>query len=318
MEYQSVIFDSEAGGGLRVYGYIYKSKTALKGNIQILHGMAEYFERYEVLIDYLTSNGWNVFGIDMLGHGKTYELNEHLDCPKGYFCGRPDAALCQIKDIIKMRTIAEKEYLGSEFPYMLFGHSMGSIIARDIFSVQKYSIKYSGFIFSSTTGLEPAAGLGLFLAKTACLFGAKKKPGKLINEIAFGNYNRKYENVRTKYDWISSDEAEVDAYNANDDLGFLFTHEGFTVLFTCVKMSQSSKSMASLGHAPCLFIYGTEDPVGNFGTGVQKVIDLMKKNGTEPEVIVYPGCRHEIIRDSKSEGKFPSDVENFFSKCLDG
>jgi hypothetical protein len=38
----------------------------------------------------------------------------------------------------------------------------------------------------------------------------KRKPGKILNGIAFGQYNKKIDNPKTPFDWVTSDEAEVE------------------------------------------------------------------------------------------------------------
>lgn len=47
--------------------------------LQIVHGMAEYVERYEELAQYLGEKGILVTGDDHLGHGKSAEKEELTD-----------------------------------------------------------------------------------------------------------------------------------------------------------------------------------------------------------------------------------------------
>lgn len=39
-----------------------------------------------------------------------------------------------------------------------------------------------------------------------------------LDKLAFGSYNKKYDHVRTKLDWLTRDEAVVDAYIARPAL----------------------------------------------------------------------------------------------------
>lgn len=54
------------------------------GIVQIVHGMAEYVERYEELAAYLTDRNFVVTGEDHLGHGKSVPEGGQ----QGYFVNR--------------------------------------------------------------------------------------------------------------------------------------------------------------------------------------------------------------------------------------
>ena len=55
----------------RVAAYLYTPETTPKAIFQISHGMCEYIERYEHMIDVLCTAGYAVCGNDHLGHGST-------------------------------------------------------------------------------------------------------------------------------------------------------------------------------------------------------------------------------------------------------
>ncbi len=61
--------------------YVYEPENEPKAMIQISHGMCEYVERYEPMIEYLTSEGYLVFGNDHLGHKNSVATEADL----GYF-----------------------------------------------------------------------------------------------------------------------------------------------------------------------------------------------------------------------------------------
>ena len=62
--------------------------------LQIVHGMAEYIERYERLASVLTRQGILVTGEDHLGHGKSVGENGIY----GYFCAH-DPATVVVRDV---------------------------------------------------------------------------------------------------------------------------------------------------------------------------------------------------------------------------
>ena len=49
---------------------------------------------------------------------------------------------------------------------------------------------------------------------------------------------------------------------------------------------------------PVLFVSGQDDPVGDFGKGVNKAADDLRGIGLSPEVRLYPGMRHEILNEA--------------------
>ena len=74
----------------------------------------------------------------MLGHGESYEANKAIGMPKGYFGKGKDSMAKTVADIMKLHEKA-KEKFGSHLPYILYGHSMGSMVARYIYSTPEYA-----------------------------------------------------------------------------------------------------------------------------------------------------------------------------------
>ena len=310
---ESVVFDAANGNGAKIAGFCYPSSAEeIRGVVQICHGMAEHIGRYEEFISYLNEAGFHVCGIDMQGHGKTYELNKGLGYPKGYFGQGKSAASDTVKDIMEMHRLARVRF-GENVPYVIYGHSMGSFIVRTIFSTPEYACEFSKFVFSSTMGPNPAIGFARFMAGTACLFGGAKKEGKLLNAVAFGSYCKRIENPNTPGDWISSDPEEVKNYFADPMCGFTFTNGGFSVLFRFVSFIQSSKAYQNLAEVPCLFTYGSDDPVGSYGTGVEKVISKMKQYGARAHSRNYGPYRHEIQHEPV-RGDYFRDIVDFYKQ----
>ena len=316
MNKETVIFDASVGGGNKIAAFFCPCDAvngSRRGVIQICHGMADHFARYEQMVDYLNAEGFDVCGMDMMGHGQTYELNKGNDMPLGYFGDADDSALCILKDEMILRKKAAERF-GDDVPYILYGHSMGSFVARNIYITPEYEKMFNGFVFASTMGPNPAAGAGLFLAKTMRVFGLRRKPGKLINKIAFGAYNARIEDPKTDFDWVSSDEAEVEKY-CNDPLaGFLFTNKGFRDLFTLVVRMQKKDAYDRIDPGkPCLLTYGEDDPVAGYGKGAHEVCEILRAKGVAVTERNYGHYRHEIQNESVREQYF-DDIAKFCGK----
>ena len=115
--------------------------------VQIIHGMAEYIERYEELAQYLGEKGILVTGDDHLGHGKSVAK----DGTYGYFCEQ-DPATVVVRDVHRLKKMTQEEYPG--IPYIILGHSMGSFILRNY--LFRYGTGIQGAIVCGT-GSQPKA-----------------------------------------------------------------------------------------------------------------------------------------------------------------
>ena len=309
---EKVIFPASIGGQARVVGFFYPTLVPEpKGVVQICHGMAEYIARYDDVINHFNLEGWHVAGLDMLGHGESYLANEPIGMPKGYFGKGKDAMAKTIQDIMKLHWKA-KERFGSNLPYILYGHSMGSMVARYIYSTPEYASEFKGFVFASTSAPNPAVGAGLFLSSLACLVGRGDKPGKLLNVMAFGSYCKRIPGAKTGFEWICTDQGEVDRYVEDPMCGFMFTNEGFRAMMTMMKFIQSKKAYLGAATAPALMPYGAEDPVGGYGEGVEKVAAALNANGhSKVRTINYGAWRHELMREGVRE-QYLKDLTDFY------
>ena len=124
--------------------------SKVKAIFQIAHGMAEHGERYEDFAKYLVAEGYAVFANDHIGHGKSVATDDDL----GYF-GERDGWLAFVNDAKLLTDLAKNEY--PDKPVILFGHSMGSFIARSY--AEKFGGDLAGAVFCGTSGTNPAAGL---------------------------------------------------------------------------------------------------------------------------------------------------------------
>lgn len=317
MEYERVVINASSGMENKLTGYLVPAQKgeACLGTIQIVHGMADHFSRFDRMIQYFTSNGFNVCGVDIMGHGETVALNEGNGIPCGYFGDNPDSAECIIKDVVSMRQKAVSRF--GDKPFILLGHSMGSFITRNIISREEYAKGYDAFVLSSTMGKNPAAGAGKLMAKLFVLFGQGKKQGSFLNAISFGSYGKRIDNPRTEFDWLTTDAKAVDAYIADPLAGFTFTNKGFVDLLTLVCFQQSAKAYKSLSSKPILFTYGMDDPVSGFGKGASSVARKMKECGADVTVINYgDNVRHEVHNEPKVENKFYADIISFSKKSI--
>ena len=114
-------FDSHGAGRIHVCRWTPEGEP--KAVFQIVHGIAEFIERYDGFADYLTKQGYLVVAEDHMGHGQSI----NGDGIQGYFHGGWFTA---VEDTFQLLTDTRKEF--PNLPYILFGHSMGSFMARTL------------------------------------------------------------------------------------------------------------------------------------------------------------------------------------------
>ena len=280
----------------------------IKAVLQIAHGMAEHLERYEAFADELCKNGVAVYINDHLGHGLSVAAKSEL----GYF-GEKDGWKHFVEDCHKLMEIAKSENPGK--PYVFFGHSMGSFVARAFSS--KYADEIDGAVYCGTAGPNPAAGAGMAVANLIIKLKGDHYKSKLIDKMAFGTYNSKFEK-RTAFDWLSRDNFQVDKYIADEYCGFLFTTAGYRDLFSLLAYVSSKEWFETLSKKlPVLIISGAMDPVCNYSKGIDQVCNMLKSAGkTNVKAILYPDARHEILNESACFDTVCKDVLAFVDSVI--
>lgn len=266
-----------------------KGKETPKAVIQIVHGMAEYIDRYDSVARYFAEHGYAVYGNDHLGHGQS--VNENY--PLGYFGESNKNGTVFVEDSHKLTQLAKQDNPG--IPFVLFGHSMGSFVSRAYLA--KYGYDLDAAVICGTSG--PISGVDLAI-KLAEKLSSKhgKEAGNFLNKLAFSTYNLRTQHS-TPFDWLSKDTENVRTY-INDPLcGFCFSNRGFYDLFTLNKYIFSDSVIHGCPvQLPLFFIAGSNDPVGAYGKGVKKTAKLYKKAGVKTvKVKLYKGSRHEIHND---------------------
>lgn len=263
--------------------------------LQIVHGMAEYVDRYDHFANYLAEKGILVVGDDHLGHGKSVKPGE----PYGYFC-REDAPTVLVRDEHRLKKMMQEQYTG--VPYLILGHSMGSFITRSY--LMKYGTGIDGAMIVGT-GMHTKLGLrtGLFILGIQKMVLGAEHVSKLMNKISFGTYNERIELPKTSVDWLSRNEDNVQKYVKDPMCGFVFTVNGFQTLFRLIYSLHDQDNLDKMPkNLPVFFLAGEDDPVGNYGKSVEQVYRSFTEIGMENvQIKLYPKDRHELLNEVDKE-----------------
>lgn len=291
---------------LRVRRYI--PNCEVKATVQIIHGIAEHCERYDEFCAFLCDNGFAVFVSDLRGHGKS--VDKHL----GYFADK-NGWMTVVGDMHEIFEMTKNEY--PDVPHVLFGHSMGSFLARTILFT--YPDDFDAAIICGTAQMpEIMVKAGYASASLISKFGAEK-PSKLLNNIAFGTYNNSFKPVRTQSDWLSRDTAVVNKYIADPLCGFIPSAGLFRDMMGGLKLIADKSNLQKMKKSvPVFFIAGDKDPVGENGVGVKKACDAFKEAGMHDVMLkLYPEARHEILNEINKYEVF-DDILKWINNKLGG
>lgn len=140
---------------------------------------------------------------------------------------------------------------------------------------------------------------------------------KFLQKLAFGSYNKRIADKRTTNDWLTKNTEMVDAYNRDKYCTFLFTVNGYQTLFDVLGFIQKKENIEKIPkNLPVYMIAGEEDPVGNYGKGVEKVFEEYRKCGIRDlELKLYEDDRHEILNELDRENVY-LDVKNWILKHI--
>lgn len=293
MNYENFHFTDPAGLDIQCYRWTCKNKP--HAILQIVHGMAEHAARYDDFASFLSNNNIAVYAHDQRGHGLTAGTIENT----GFFAEKNGWELA-VNNVYELTERIETDY--PDIPVFLLGHSLGSLIARDY--IAKYPAAMKGTILSGTS-YNPSflLSFGRLVADIQCLFSGKKHRSKLLDSLSFGKFNEKFRPARTKFDWLSRDEQQVDTYVNDPFCGFICSCSFYDDMFIGILNIQKKGIIEKYNEKmPLLLMSGSNDPVGNFTSGVKKVFDMLKLSGIEDvELKFYNDGRHEMLNEINKE-----------------
>lgn len=291
---QSTTTTVAAADGTALFTHRWLPDGEPKGVVVIAHGMAEHSARYARVAEALTAAGYAVYAHDHRGHGRTAAEADH-----GYFADEGGWAAV-VADLGAVRDHARGEHPG--LPVVLLGHSMGSFLARA--AVLQDSRHLAGLVLSGTAGDPGLVGkAGALLAAAEARIRGRRHVSTLMDTLTFGRYNAAFSPRRTDVDWLSRDEAEVDAYVADPLCGNTFTSGFYCDLLGGLATINDPTTVAGLrADLPVLLVAGDEDPVGARGKGPRAVAQQYREAGlTDVTCTTYPGARHEVFNETNRD-----------------
>ncbi|HLM75018.1 MAG TPA: alpha/beta hydrolase [Polyangiaceae bacterium] len=293
---QSSTFTFQASDGKSLFVHQWKpdagaAPSLLKGLIHIAHGMAEHAGRYSRLAEALTRAGYVVQANDHRGHGKTAESDADI----GFF-GSSGGWARVVRDIAELVEHATREH--PSLPVILLGHSMGSFFVQELMFA--HPDMAAAVVLSGSNG-KPSP---LALAGRAIVRVERKRLGErgksaLLHGLSFETFNKPFKAPRTKFDWLSRDEAEVDKYIADPRCGFVCSTALWMDLLDALPELAKPENLVKIRKdLPVYVVAGSEDPVSERTKGLGRLVDAYRRAGLfRVTQRLYQGARHEIFNE---------------------
>lgn len=287
-----------SGVNIQCYNYLPDNKK-VEGIVYFAHGMTEYAERHEEFFRRLNEEGWAVFTNDHMGHGNS-------DCPGGFFKSSELSSGWECAVIDSMRCVDESYYrtdIDRTIPLVGMGFSLGSFIVRDIAIKNQYlfnSIILIGTGYQSKLKIK----LGTLIANLDLRNHEAYERTDMIRKLTFEEYNKRFAK-ETEADWLCSDRKELNKY-----LGDTRCCDGISVglfkdLLSGIEFTSDTKNIKKMRTGIEIFIIsGEDDPVGDFGKGIDKLVTAFNKNGITAYWELYRGMRHDILHEKQKEKVF--------------
>ena len=285
-------FSFAAPGGLSLFVYRWLPDGDPRALVQIVHGMAEHAGRYAALAEALTEAGYAVYAHDQRGHGRSVTSSSdfgHMADLNGWNKA--------VEDCRALSKHLRGEHEG--LPQVLLGHSMGSFLAR------RYAVTWgdelAGLALSGTGGVGGALEkLGLSIARWRAGAKGRRATSRILKRMTFQEYNRAFKPSRTDFDWLSRDEAQVDAYIRDPHCGFdVSLGTWVDLLAERVDQDLPERLEGLPAGLPVYLFSGDQDPLSEKGKGLNDVASLYRAAGVQRvDVRLYSGARHEILNES--------------------
>ena len=258
----------------------------------VVHGMAEHAARYGRFADELADRGYAAYAPDLRGHGRSAGGDERLG-----WAG-PHGWNAMLRDLGRLMELVVARHPG--VPLVVFGHSMGSILAQRL--AQLHGERLAGLILSGTTGSAPNLGTGIIAARLMRILRGDRAPSQL-QRVMFAGFNASFAPQRTGFEWLSRDASEVQRYAGDPRCGFTFSNRLLLDMlrgYREVWKPENERRIPAV--LPVLLFSGELDPVGAKTRAVTALAERYRALGLrDVQVVFYTGGRHEMLNETNRD-----------------
>ena len=316
MALQEISFTSENGRDT-IQAWVYEPVGPPIAVVQVVHGLGEHSRRYPHLVSTLLDGGYVVVAGDHAGHGRT-AMESGVWADAG-----GDAARVVVTDALRLqseaRALLAPSSGRSELPWVVYGHSWGSMVARAMAIDGRAALAglVLGGIAAQMRGIERVVDRPALSRLASGDQAAEPAPDHLVGQL-FDGFLERFGVDAGPTAWVALN-ADVVADHGRDPFNnfgaplsarFL---QGFVDLYDEVNGDDwYARLPAGL---PVLVLAGDQDPVTNYGEGAYHVANRLVTSG-HPDVRtrVFTGVRHEVHNEPTTRAEVEREIAAFVAR----
>jgi alpha-beta hydrolase superfamily lysophospholipase len=279
-----------ASDGKRLHLYRWLPTGPARATIHIAHGMGEHAARYHEVAQLLAQAGYAVYADDHRGHGQTADPDFLGDMG-------PDGWNRVIDDAADITAYVRAMHPG--VPHVLFGHSMGAMLAQQF--LYRHGARIDAAILSGSPGF--LGRLRGWLSHTIARFERWRlgptAPSPLMQKLLFGSNNKTFDAPGASgYEWLSRDRGQVAAYAADAQCGFVLRTGSLCELFAGARQARKTENVLQIPRSLPVYVFsGSDDPVHDSERNLERLLKAYRDHLERVDYRVYPGGRHEMLNE---------------------
>ncbi|WP_268244620.1 alpha/beta fold hydrolase [Actinokineospora fastidiosa] len=257
----------------------------LRGVVHLSHGMGEHADLYDGLATTLSRHGLAVYAHDLRGHG--------LSMTDGPGHLGDDGWNRLVDDLRVLAELLRERHPG--LPLVLMGHSMGS------YAVQQLMLDHGHLLD------------GAVLAGTTALDGLLDRLAREPDRLDY--YNARFQPTRTRYDWLSRDDAFVDAFLADPRCAFPLDGAGLRDMHAAAPRLARPRGVPP--GLPLYVVVGDRDPL-NDGLALSDLLVRRYRAAGLVDITyrTYRAARHQLLYETNS-AEITADLIGWLTRVTD-
>lgn len=308
MALHEITFPSRNGRD-EIQAWIYEPVVPARAIVQIEHGLGEHSRRYLRLISQLLDHGIVVAADDHAGHGRTAAVS-------GVWADTgPDGLEAVVADEETLRGTVTGMF--PDLPYIVLGHSWGSMIAR--VQAARHPEGIAGLILGGIAAqMRSAQTVDREAIRAAIGDTDGSGSGEEFLPGVFDGFLDRYDDVRGATDWVARDRDVVRDHGSDplnrfgEPMSLRFILDFLGLYDEAVAEDWAQRIPDDL---PVLILAGDQDPVANYGEGAYHVAGALIDSGTrDVRTRVYSGFRHEVHNEPEIRDDVAGEILTFVQR----
>ncbi len=270
--------------------------------LQMVHGMCEHKNRYLSFMRTMAEKGYITVMHDNRGHGESVKQQDDI----GYCYDSMEAGL--VADVYKVSQQMKKAYPG--LPLILYGHSMGSLIARTY--LRNHDNVIDGLIVAGGPSYNSMVPLALWVVRCVKKMLGARRRSLIMQNVVLGGFQSRFMKEGGKYAWLAANQSVAEEFCKDPLCTFTYTLNGFETLLNLEYITYRAIGYQMENERlPILFVSGMDDPCYVNESGWKQAIERMLQLGYQDvREIRYENMRHEIHNEIDNAQVF-DDLDMF-------